>query len=53
MEVCEAIINMMEVAGIETASPKYLQRYEIIDYYWSSKNTNGTGLSYYSLTILH
>ena len=50
---CEAIISLVEVAGIETAPPKYMQGYEIIDYYWSSKNTNETSLSYYSHTILH
>jgi hypothetical protein len=33
MEVCEAIIIMMEVAGIGTSPPKSLQNYEIIDYY--------------------
>jgi len=46
-------ILLEEVAGIETAPPKFLQSYEIIDYYYSSKYTNGTGLSYYSHTILH
>ena len=35
---------MMEVAGIEPAPPKYMQDYEIIDYYWYSKNTNVTGV---------
>ena len=53
MEVCEAIISLVEVAGIETAPPKYMQGYKIIDYYWSSKNTNETSLSYYSHTVLH
>jgi len=44
---------LVEVAGIETAPPKYTKDYKIIDYYWSSKNTNETSLSYYSHTILH
>jgi hypothetical protein len=33
MEVCEAIINLMEVVGIELVPPKYLQNNEIIAYY--------------------
>ncbi|SVB18583.1 uncharacterized protein METZ01_LOCUS171437, partial [marine metagenome] len=46
-------ILLVEVEGIETTPPKYMQGYEIIDYYWSSKNTNETSLSYYSHTVLH
>jgi len=46
-------ISLVEVAGIETVPPKYLQIYEIIYYYLSSKNTNGTVLPYYAHTILH
>ena len=42
MEVCEAIISLVEVVGIETAPPINMQGYEIMDYYWSSKNTNET-----------
>jgi len=32
MEVCEAIINMMEVAGVEPATPNCLQLFDIIRY---------------------
>ncbi len=45
--------SVVEMAGIETLPPKYLQIYEIIYYYFSSKNTNGTVMSYYAHTILH
>ena len=37
-------ISLVEVAGIETVPPKYLQIYEIIYYYLSSKNTNETSV---------
>ena len=33
MEVCEAIINMMEVAGIEPSPSNSLQAYEILSFY--------------------
>ena len=35
--------GMVEVAGIEPAPPNGLQDYEIISYYSTLKNTNGTG----------
>ena len=35
---------MVEVAGVEPAPPNCLQDYEIISYYSTLKNTNGTGV---------
>ena len=35
---------LVEVAGIEPATPNSLQIYEIISFYYVAKNTNGTGV---------
>ena len=35
---------MVEVAGIEPATPNSLQLYDIIKYYYAMKITNGTGV---------